>query len=51
MTADEFLKNLQDGGAIISAEDCSDEDLAEARAEDRIYETPDGAAYVYTDLA
>jgi hypothetical protein len=51
MTAETFLKKLAtDGGAIISSNDLSPEEIETARREDRFFVDEDGLGYVYEPI-
>ncbi len=50
MKAEEFLKLLRSGGAIVSSEDLSEEDIETAREEGRRYLDYEYFAYVYVPI-
>lgn len=49
--AEKFLKRLaKTGGAIVSSNDLSAEDIAEARAGERMFVDDDGFGYIYQPI-
>lgn len=47
---EEFLQLLNDGGAIISSNECTPGEIAEAQADGRFYADSEGYGYIYDPL-
>lgn len=47
MSAEEFLQLLHEGGAVVSSNECTPEEISEAEAEGRFYTDSEGYGYVY----
>ena len=45
--AQNFLEKLRDGGAIVSSNECSELEIANARTTDRFFVDDDGFGYVW----
>ncbi len=51
MKAEEFLKKLaSDGGAIVSSNDLSPEEIDDAKTEERMFVDDAGFGYVYVSI-
>ncbi len=50
MKVEDLLKKLLNGGAIVSSNDLSHEDVVKAREEDRLFVDEDSYGYVYVPI-